>query len=226
MKTVKKRKIKKRSLLVLGIVLIILFLIVFYVFNFHITNIYISGNDIYTDQEIIDMAKLSNYPRTLNNNEFVIKNRLEKDPYIKKVVVRKKNWFRSVYIEVIENKPIIIYQNQTILQDGTSSNDKFNIPVLINEVNNHKVYSKLLNSLCEIKSDILERISEIKYDPNNVDKERFLLYMSDGNNVYITLRKINRIENYVEIISAFNGQKGTLYLDSGEYFEVFGGKNE
>ena len=60
------------------ILFVIIFLTVFYVLNFHITNVYISGNTIYTDQEMIDMAKLSNYPRTLNNNELIIKKRLEK----------------------------------------------------------------------------------------------------------------------------------------------------
>ena len=223
MKTVKKRKFKKKALFMLLILFVIIFLTVFYVFNFHITNVYISGNTIYTDQEIIDMAKLSNYPRTLNNNELIIKKRLEKSKYIKRAKIRKKNFLRSVYINIIENRPILIYKNQTILFDKTPSDEKFNVPILINDIDNEDIFNKLINCLAKIDKDILERISEIKYDPNDVDKQKFLLYMSDGNNVYITLRKIERMNNYVEIISAFQGKKGTLYLDSGEYFELFGG---
>ena len=45
--------------------------------------------------------------------------------------------------------------------------------------------------------------------------------MSDGNYVYITLEKIDAINSYVDIIKTFDGKKGVLYLDSGEYFEVF-----
>ena len=226
MKTVKKRKFKKKALFILLSFFVIFLITVFYLFNFHITNIYISGNTMFSDQEIIDMAKLSDYPRTLYNNEFAIKNRLEKNQYIKRARIRKRNFLRTVYIDILENKPLLINNNQTILKDGSISKDKFNIPLLINKVSNEKLYNKLLNSLDLLDSDILERISEIKYDPNDVDKQRFLMFMSDGNHVYITLRKIERINNYVEIISAFNSKKGILYLDSGEYFEIFGGSNE
>ena len=68
--------------------------------------------------------------------------------------------------------------------------------------------------------DTIKRISEIKYDPNEVDEERFLLTMSDGNYVYLTLEKFEVIDNYVDIIKTFNNKKGILYLDSGEYFKI------
>ena len=171
------------------------------------------------------MAKLSNYPRTFNNNEFVIKNKLIKNKYIKNVKVRKKNFFREVYIDIEENKPLFIYNNKIILQDGQAIEieNNFDIPVLINEIDDSKVYQLLLKKLKFIDTDIYQRISEIKYEPNDKDLNRFILNMNDGNCVYITLRKITRINNYIDIISAFDGKKGNLYLDSGEYFEVFGG---
>ena len=65
------------------------------------------------------------------------------------------------------------------------------------------------------------KISEIKYDPNDIDKERFYLTMNDGNYVYLTLNKFNKINSYLEIVKSFNDTKGILYLDSGEYFEIF-----
>lgn len=222
-KTVKKRKVKKSALFILFIIFILILFAVFFVFNFHITNIYIIDNTIYNDQEIIDMAGLSNYPRTFNNNELIIKNKLEKNKYIKKAKVTKKNFFREVYIKVQENKPIFYYNNETILIDGTKTKDIFEIPTLINEVNDTKIYNKLIKSINDINNDIYVRISEIKYDPNKVDKQRFKFLMNDGNYVYVTLRKIDRINNYIDIISTFEGKKGILYLDSGEYFELFGG---
>ncbi len=225
-RTVKRRKVKKKSILILLFFLALIIFTVFYVFNFHITNIYIIDNNIFTDQEIIDMAKLSKYPRTFNNNELIIKSRLEKNELIKKVSVNKKNFFREVYITIEENTPLFIYHNKTILKDGKEVDKLYSVPTLINDINDQKIYNKLLNKINDIDLTIKERISEIKYDPNKADKERFLIYMNDGNYVYITLRKINRINNYVEIISAFENKKGILYLDSGEYFEVFGGKHE
>ena len=75
--------------------------------------------------------------------------------------------------------------------------------------------------MAEVNRDILNRISEIKYDPNGVDEERFLLTMNDGNYVYLTLIHFKKINNYVDILKNFENQKGVLYLDSGEYFKVF-----
>ena len=222
-RTVKRRKVKKKSLLLFFSILICLFVLVYYVLNFHITNIYIKGNTIYSDQEIIDRAKLSNYPRTLNNNELVIKKRLESDPIIRRVRVIKKNLLREVYISIDENKPLFIYNNQVILNNGQAIELDIDIPVLINDIPDTKIKQEVYKSFVKIDSFVYGRISEIKYDPNDKDNNRFLFMMNDGNYVYITLRKIERINNYVEIISAFEGKKGILYLDSGEYFELFGG---
>ena len=44
--------------------------------------------------------------------------------------------------------------------------------------------------------------------------------MNDGNYIYITLEKMDKINKYLDIIKSFNNKKGILYLDSGEYFEV------
>ena len=70
----------------------------------------------------------------------------------------------------------------------------------------------------KVDNQILSIISEIKYDPNEVDNERFLFYMNDGNMVYITLSKITKINSYPSIIKTIENKKGVLYLDYGNYF--------
>ena len=71
-----------------------------------------------------------------------------------------------------------------------------------------------------INNDIMLKISEIEYSPNDVDKERFTLYMNDGNMVYITLGKITKVNKYNSIYSKMEGKKGIIYLDAGDYVEV------
>ena len=71
-----------------------------------------------------------------------------------------------------------------------------------------------------IDKDILKHISEIEYKKTDLDKERFMFYMIDGNYVYITLSKINLINSYNEIYPTLEGKKGILYLDSGNHFEI------
>ena len=75
--------------------------------------------------------------------------------------------------------------------------------------------------MSKIYSYSMRQISQIKYDPNDIDKKRFYLTMNDGNYVYLTLNKFERINNYLEIVKTFNNAKGVLYLDSGEYFKLF-----
>ena len=45
--------------------------------------------------------------------------------------------------------------------------------------------------------------------------------MNDGNYVYITLRKFSNLNKYVDMLKTFQGKKGILHLDSGEYFKQF-----
>ena len=70
--------------------------------------------------------------------------------------------------------------------------------------------------------DILLKISQIEYVPNEVDDERYLLYMNDGNSVYITLSKITKINQYGSIVNQMEGRNGIIYLDSGDYVELKG----
>ena len=71
-----------------------------------------------------------------------------------------------------------------------------------------------------IDDSILLKISEIEYAPNDVDSERFILNMNDGNLVYINLNKIEKINKYNSIYSKLDGKKGIIYLDSGDYVEI------
>lgn len=220
-KVVKRRKIKIKSVLVSLFLIIILSAFIYYINQIKITNIYIIDNEILSDNEIIKIAKLQDYPNSMKNSSKVIKERLEKNDYINKVRVEKKKLLKEVYIYIEENKPLFYYQpiNKVILKDGKKVNGSFNIPVVTNEINS-EIYNEFIDCMGKININIMIRISEIKYDPNDIDNERFYLTMNDGNYVYLTLNKFDKINNYLEIVKSFNDTKGILYLDSGEYFEI------
>lgn len=216
----KKRKVKSKNLLILFLIVIIILLAVSFLIDIRINNITVKGNVLFSDLEIIRKAGLSDYPSSLKNSSLSISRVLQKDDYIKKAKVYKTS-IDKVVIQVEENLPLIYYlpKSKTVLMDKTETSDNFPVPTVINYVPD-KIYSSLLKSLSECNYSIIKRISEIKYDPNEVDEERFLLLMNDGNYVYLTLEKFNRIDKYLEIIKSFDNKKGTLYLDSGEYFEI------
>ena len=216
----KKRKIKYKTIFIF---ILIIYFILFFAYdtvNLKIKNIYIYNNQFYSDQEIIELAGIEDYPSTFDYNALKIKNKLKKSTYIKDVKVYKK-WLTEVHIEVEENVPLFYYEydKKTILSDGTKVDKVFDVPALINYVPDKK-YQKLLKKFNEVPIDVRSRISEMKYDPNDVDKNRFLLTMSDGNYVYVTLNKFSNINEYVDMIKNFQNKRGILYLDSGEYFKV------
>ena len=89
----------------------------------------------------------------------------------------------------------------------------------INDVN-EEILTKFINKYKDIDKEIKMQISEIEYLPNDIDKERFLFTMNDGNYVYITIYKTLAINEYNKILPNLEGKKGILYLDSGNYFEI------
>lgn len=221
MKKDKKRKIKKKPIIISLIFIILISILLYYIYQMGITNIYIIDNEYLSDYEVIKLAKLTNYPNSLKNTCSKIKNRLEKSELIKSAKVEKKGLLNEVYIYLEENIPLFYYitTNKVILKDGTESTGNYNIPLVTNEIDKN-IYNEFIEKISKIDKDIIIRISEIKYDPNEIDKNRFYLTMNDGNYVYLTLNKFNKINNYLEIVRTFNNVKGILYLDSGEYFEI------
>lgn len=216
----KKRKLKLVRVLFLIIIIGLILYGVSLILDLKVSNVIVKGNTLYSDWEIIKMADLNDYPPTFENPSTVIERRLEDDDYIKSAHVSKR-WFTQVVIDVDENMPLFYYlpKEKTILEDKSEVSDNFPVPTVINYVPD-KIYSKFVKAISKTDYDIVKRISEIRYDPNEVDTERFFLVMNDGNYVYLTLQGFDKINDYLDVIKEFDNKKGTLYLDSGEYFEV------
>ena len=217
-----EKVVKKFSFVKLVLVLLIMYIIGFLCYKVaisRITNIYIKNNNILTDQEVIDASGLRNYPSFILTTNYSIKNKLLKNDLVKKVKVKKGLWGK-VYINIEEYKPLFIYEDKVILDNKNKVDLDISLPILVNKVDDD-ILDKLISKYESINDEIKLMISEIKYDPNDIDKERFLFTMSDGNYVYITLYKLSSIDEYLKITSTLKDKKGILYLDSGNYFEVF-----
>ncbi len=221
-KSIHKRKLNKKRVILFFLFILILIFLIYRLFTIRITNIYITGNEYLSDQEIIDISGLKDYPTSIKNLSFNIKKKLEKNDFILSAHVYKKGIFNRVYIKVKENYPLFYYlpENKTVLYDGTKIKNKLLVPTVINKIPN-TIYDKFLKKVESINKDILYRMSEIEYKPNDVDSERFFILMNDGNYVYLTIYKFLTINRYIDMIKTFDNKKGILYLDSGEYFDLF-----
>jgi cell division septal protein FtsQ len=223
-KRIKKKKVKFLKIFLIIFLIFIISYIIYYFFTMPIKNIYIINNNILTDQYIIEKAKINNYPSFLMTFKSSIKNRLLKESYIKEVNIEKE-WFGQVYIEIIEynllfynrNKEVIVLENKTEVSNNKDIN---NIPILINYVPD-TIYEQFIEKMNLINDNVKMKISEIEYNPNNIDEGRFLLKMNDNNYVYLTLYKFEIINNYNDILPTLENKKGILYLDSGNYFDIF-----
>ena len=232
MKKKKKRKVVKKKQqkhvkvkygrIILALIILGLFIyLISQIFKFPIKNIYIYNNTVLSDQEIIDIAKLNDYPSIISTTNFIVKNRLEKNVFIKSAKVYKKK-LKEIHIKIEENYPL--FYNTTskkiVLSNKIETTIEMNSPILVNYVPD-TIYKEFTDQMSRIDRSVIDRISEIKYDPNSVDQERFLFTMNDGNYVYLTLIHFEKINNYVDILKNFENKKGILYLDSGEYFQVY-----
>lgn len=214
-----KRKFKFVKFLVVILILYIILFLGYKLFTAKIKNIFILNNNYLTDQEVIDESGLRNYPSFLLTTKYKIKKNLLKNSLIKEAKIKKKLW-GIIYIEISEYEPLFIYQDKVILDNGTKiDNNDYILPILINDVN-EEILTKFINKYKDIDKEIKMQISEIEYLPNDIDKERFLFTMNDGNYVYITIYKTLAINEYNKILPILEGKKGILYLDSGNYFEI------
>ena len=199
----KKRKILYgRIFLAIFLLAMIIVLIVVFVPK-KIKNISVSGNQFLSDQEVIELAGLEDYPSTFTHFSFQIKQALEDDVFVKSATV-SKSWLYDVHIAIEENRPLFYdtTKQKTILESGDEVDGSFDVPTLVNYTPD-TIYSKLIQKMKDLDTDIIRRISEMQYDPNDVDPNRFLFTMDDGNYVYLTANQLSNINNYVTIISKF-----------------------
>ena len=219
----KKKVLKVKNILVFLTVLLLLIALIYYILKMPIKNIYVLGNNIIPDNNIIEESHLSNYPSFLLTSSYEIKNHLKKNKYIEKVEVNKKIG-NIIELKITEYKVLAILEeeNQVILSNGNIVDniyDKTDAPILINAID-EKIFNNFISKFKKINNNILRQISQIEYNPTKVDNSRFLLYMNDGNLVYITLTKINKLNKYNKIKDNMNNNTGIIYLDSGDYIEL------
>lgn len=223
---VKKKKINSKKIIITIVFLLVIGFFVAYTLKLPVKNIYISGNKLVRDREIIELAHLENYPPFISTFFNNIEKNISKHDYIKEVTVTRK-FFNKIYINIEEYKPLCIYNDKVLLSSSKQVDNIYNIdylPYITNDIT--AVKEEFVKQFSKVNNDVLLKISHLEYAPNEVDKERFLLYMVDKNYVYITLPKISKINKYNSIAKELEDKRGVIYLDSGDYVEIKNAKKE
>ena len=223
---VTKKRLKIKNILITILMLLLITLTIISIIKLPVKNIYINGNEILNDKKIIELAELTDYPPYINTYLKNIKKKLLANEYIKNVQI-KRTLSRKIYIEIEEYEPLFIYQDKLVLSSKKAVNNTYNIDYVPHVVNNiDEIYDKFVTKFSQVDKDVLLKISHIEYAPKKLSEERFLLYMTDNNYVYITLlskddKSIKNLNKYNYIIQKLEGEKGTIYLDKGNYLDKF-----
>lgn len=224
-KIVKKKKLKIVPFLIVLLILIGLSFSVYQVLKANIKNIVIKNAFYLNDDYVIDLAGIKDYPSFYLTSSIKMEKNLKKSPYIISAKVKRK-FYHVLEIDLKVNNPLFINNSSSTVvfeNKGTVPIDEeidlFRVPRLMNYVPDDK-YDTFISKMALIDKGILGKISDIEYTPNDYDKDRFLLYMDDGNMVYLTLTKFKQINYYNEVLEQLEGRKGILYLDSGNHFQI------
>mgnify|MGYP005772245943 FL=1 len=225
-----KKIVKKTKIKLLPCFMVLLFFVAlsfgaYYFVHLPIQNLIVEGASDLRDDYILTLAGVRDYPSFYLISTRGIEDKLEESPYIQKAEV-KREFFHVLVLDIKESKPLFINNtNKTVVFSNkeevpvSEEIDLFRIPRLINYVPDNK-YRSFIKGMADIKTDILGKISDIEYQPNDYDKDRFLLYMDDGNMVYLTLTKFDMINYYNDVLSQLENRKGILYLDNGNHFQI------
>ena len=217
-----KRKFNPLKFLSFIAFIIICYFLTMYLLDIKTKNIVVLNNNYYSDEKIIETSGIENYPKFLSLNTNKIKKKLLKLDLIENVTIKKK-WNFVLELTIKEKKILYLVrsENKYRLSDNKlyDLDDVLSVPTLINYIpeSNEK---KFVNAFKNIDNNIISMISEIEYSKTSYDSDRFLLYMNDGNMVYVTTTKLKSLNKYVDIVSKLENKKGILYLDSGNYFEI------
>ena len=216
---VKKKRIKVKNIIITLLILLLLGFTSYDIITMPIKNINIINNDIVSDKEILESLNIIDYPSFVKTIFSIKKNKIY-NPYIKNFTVKKK-LINKLYIEIEEYKPIAIYKDKVVLNNNSLADNIYNLdylPYLINDIDS--IYDSFVKNFNKIDNSILYRISQIEYKPNDIDEERFLLYMIDGNYVYISLSKIEKINKKQKKFQIYDRSKsGASFFKYKDYMK-------
>ncbi len=226
-KKVKVNKLNVPRMIVILLVIYILAYLCYYIYSSPVHHFEITGNDHISDADILRAADLQDYPSFITLS-FKGRERKIEELDLVKTAKLSYGWNFTIKITIEENIPVFIRKstNRVVLADGTeieNTNNIVGIPTLLNETPTEKL-KLLASNLAKVKPGILYGVNEIEYSPsyntsNNkvIDDNRFLLYMNDKNTVYITAKRADILNHYLNVIATnqITGN-GTFYLDGDE----------
>ncbi len=215
----------KHRCFLLAIFLSIAILFLFYYFSpsSNIFRITVSGDSVLDEKEIIKKSGLTTDDKFLLFSASSVEKKLEKDPFIKKADVIRKNG--SLVEIVIEEEKLIGYsydQGDAVVLFADDRQEKMDMDTLYlieklplisgyrgDDLNFIRIGFK------DIDHDTIKEISEIHCYPFSYDDKMMEVIMKDGNYVFTSTFGLKMLDHYYSILSSLNlhNKNVCIYLD-------------
>ncbi|QED47453.1 cell division protein FtsQ/DivIB [Cytobacillus dafuensis] len=232
LKQQRRKKANSRLIVLLLIFFTLISLIIYFQSPLsHVNKILISGNSIYSKDELIALTGISEKTNIWKVEEKVIKSNLEKLDEVKsaKVQIHLPNtvkisiqeYNRIAYI-MKEKNYLPVLENGRVLKNSKTAEVPASAPILIG-FSEGKELDGMIKELEELPEVVLNSISEIHHTPKKTDSFHITLYMNDGFEVSATVRSFaEKMSHYPSIVSQLDpDKKGIIDLEVGSYFKAY-----
>ncbi|MFB6466548.1 cell division protein FtsQ/DivIB [Cytobacillus sp. Hz8] len=232
LKQQRRKKANKRLIFLLFLFFFLIVLIVYFQSPLsHVRTISISGNQIYSKQQIEKISGINHHTNIWKINDEKIKKSIRKLPEIKMVkvsvqlpntlIITLKEEKRVAYMD-IDNALYPVLENGKILKQNSAAKLQMNVPIL-KGFSEGDILNTLIKGLGEMPGEVKNAISEIHYTPKKMDDDHISLYMNDGFEVSASLRNFSsKMAHYPAIVSQLDpNKKGVIDLEVGSYFKSF-----
>lgn len=226
----RRRKANRRLIFLLSLFFLLIACVVYFQSPLsHIHSIKVDGNQSISEEEMLVASGLRIGDNIWKVNKKEATKKIKELPEIKsaeisykfpnKLEIIVKEFKTIAYVEK-ENKFYPILENGIRLDKEINSN--LHSPILIGFTEN-EVLDELAAQLQQIPSEIVNSISEIKYEPKETDKYRIILYMNDGFEVHATMMTFaEKMTYYPSIVSQLDPEiKGVIDFEVGSYFRKY-----
>lgn len=220
----KKKKLNIKRTLAFCLFIYILCYGIYYLVNQPIKHIEINGNNLVTDNEILRVSKLKDYPSIFKYSNRTLEKRIKTIKLVNDVDVKK--WFGHIIkIEIKENKLLFYYEDKIVLSNGNFiKNDienVYGIPTFMGNIKTD-ILNNFVNGFSELNDNIIYEMNEIEYYPSLnengkvIDDDRFKITMNDGNTIVANSKSVSVLNKYNDIYASLGGKLGTINLDTNE----------
>jgi len=230
LKQERKKRANRRLILYLSILFLLISIIVYLQSPLsHIRTIQINASSFILDEEIIESSGISEGMNIWRVRKSELEDKLIEDfSIIESVTVnRKLPWTIEIDIEEYDRVGYLedeyyypLLGNGEILDQLGQDRYHGDAPLLTGFTEDEYLH-RMANELEKLPGSVFNLISEIHWNPTDKNKNKILLYMSDGYIVDSTIRNFgDNFVIYPSVVSQLDSEdKGVIHLGAGAYFE-------